>query len=79
MNARELRHFFRLRLCLRAQWEIRALADEMLRLARNKAPHLFADAGPACVTGPCPEGKMGCEQINEARKKYRNYVGPTHV
>lgn len=60
MNARELRHFFSLRCCNRAQWEIRALADEMLRLCREKAPVLFSDAGPGCVRGNCPEGKRAC-------------------
>ena len=48
MNARELRHFFRLRCCERAQWEIRELAWEMLRLARAASPALFEDAGPGC-------------------------------
>lgn len=60
MNARELRHFFSLRCCNRAQWEIRALADEMLRLCKEVAPMLFADAGPGCVRGNCPEGKRTC-------------------
>lgn len=61
MNARELRHFFQLRTCNRAQWEIRALADEMLRLCKEVAPALFADAGCACMVGkPCPEGKRTC-------------------
>lgn len=60
MNARELRHFFSLRCCNRAQWEIRELADEMLRLCREKAPVLFSDAGPGCVRGHCPEGKRTC-------------------
>ena len=60
MNARELRHFFSLRCCNRAQWEIRALADEMLRLCREKAPVLFSDAGPGCLRGHCPEGKRTC-------------------
>lgn len=55
MNARELRHFFSLRCCNRAQWEIRALADEMLMLCKAAAPLLFADAGPGCVRGKCPE------------------------
>ena len=55
MNARELRHFFSLRCCNRAQWEIRQLADEMLALCKEKAPMLFADAGPGCVRGRCPE------------------------
>lgn len=60
MNVRELRHFFSLRCCNRAQWEIRALADEMLRLCKEVAPMLFADAGPGCVRGKCPEGAKSC-------------------
>ena len=55
MNARELRHFFSLRCCNRAQWEIRQMADEMLALCKEAAPMLFADAGPGCVRGQCPE------------------------
>ena len=55
MNARELLHFFSLRCCNRAQWEIRHLADEMLKICMHVAPTLFADAGPGCVTGKCPE------------------------
>lgn len=61
MNARELMHFFSLRCCKRAQWEIRAVADEMLRLCKEVAPEIFAKAGPGCVRGCCPEGKMGCK------------------
>ena len=61
MNARELLHFFSLRCCNRAQWEIRHMADEMLRLCREVAPLIFKCAGPACITsGKCPEGKMSC-------------------
>jgi thymidylate synthase (FAD) len=60
MNVRELRHFFSLRCCRRAQWEIRQLADEMLRLCYQVAPALFADAGPGCVRGECPEGEKTC-------------------
>ena len=60
MNARELRHFFELRCCNRAQWEIRELADEMLRISYRMAPELFRDAGPGCVRGRCPEGKRRC-------------------
>jgi thymidylate synthase (FAD) len=56
MNARELHHFFTLRLCRRAQWEIRNLAREMLRRVRAVAPILFALAGPSCViSGACRE------------------------
>jgi thymidylate synthase (FAD) len=61
MNARELWHFFELRCCNRAQWELRAVADEMLRLARDASPLIFSQAGPPCVSrGRCPEGKMTC-------------------
>ncbi len=60
MNVRELLHFFNLRCCNRAQWEIRELAHRMLELARPTAPFVFLDAGAPCVSGPCPEGKMCC-------------------
>jgi len=60
MNVRELLHFFTLRCCRRAQWEIRAVANEMLELARQTAPYIFLDAGAGCRRGPCPEGKMCC-------------------
>lgn len=56
MNARELHHFFALRLCRRAQWEIRELARKMLLCARDAAGPLFDAAGPACLTeGACRE------------------------
>ena len=60
MNARELHHFFSLRCCNRAQWEIRELAWAMLDLVKPIAPRVFAHAGAPCVSGPCPEGKMSC-------------------
>lgn len=60
MNARELLHFFSMRCCNRAQWEIREMADEMLRLCKEVSPVIFSDAGPACIRGPCPEGKKTC-------------------
>lgn len=61
MNARELLHFFHLRTCNRAQWEIRELADQMLKLCMNVSPEIFKYAGPGCVTGSCPE-KRPCSQ-----------------
>lgn len=60
MNVRELLHFFELRCCNRAQWEIRELAHRMLDLVRPTAPYVFFDAGPSCVRGACSEGKMTC-------------------
>ena len=70
MNCRSLQNFFNLRCCNRAQWEIRAVADEMLRLVLPLAPHIFASAGPRCLVGPCPEGRMCCGKQTEVRAKY---------
>jgi thymidylate synthase (FAD) len=73
MNARSLWHFFEIRTCARAQWEIRRLALEMRRLVREVAPLLFKLSGPSCETrGYCREGKMSCgrapslEQLKKA-------------
>ena len=68
MNVRELLHFFELRCCNRAQWEIREMAWKMLELARPTAPYIFADAGAPCIHGTCPEGKMTCGQSLPARR-----------
>lgn len=68
MNARELRHLFALRCCSKAQWEIRELAEEMLKLCRDADPELFDDAGPGCVRGHCPEARP-CGHPKEAVKK----------
>jgi thymidylate synthase (FAD) len=62
MNARELRHFFSLRCCRRAQWEINRLAWTMRKLVLSVAPLLFEGSGPGCMSGGCPEGKMACGQ-----------------
>ena len=70
MNARSLMNFFNHRCCTRAQWEIRDLADEMLKLVKEVAPTLFKKAGPSCVAGACPEGKMTCGKMLDMRAKY---------
>ena len=57
MNARDLKHFLSLRMCNRAQWEIRKMAIEMHRQAVDVAPVLMQDAGPGCVRGHCPESR----------------------
>lgn len=72
MNARELLHFFRLRCCERAQWEIRDMATRMLALAKKEAPYIFRDSGPACVKGGCSEGEMTCGRPKEIRERFRN-------
>ncbi len=70
MNTRSLLNFFRHRCCTRAQWEIRDVADQMLRLVNEVAPELFKKAGPPCVAGPCPEGKMSCGRAREMKVIY---------
>ncbi len=72
MNARAIMNFLRHRCCSRAQWEIRELADEMLKQLKEAAPVLFKNAGPACVCGPCPEGAMTCGNAKEIKEKYRS-------
>lgn len=71
MNARSLHNFFRLRCCNRAQWEIKAVADEMLKLCCEVAPTLFKNAGPACASGTCSEGKMSCMKMKEMKEFYK--------
>ena len=64
MNARALLNFFKERCCNRAQWEIRIMANMMLRLAREAAPKLFEKAGPTCITeNVCHQGNMCCGHI----------------
>ncbi|MDR7867641.1 MAG: FAD-dependent thymidylate synthase [Sporomusaceae bacterium] len=70
MNARSLLHFFELRCCTRAQWEIRRLAEAMLAEVRKVAPHLFSKAGPTCVTrSVCEEGDLSCGRLAAMQKK----------
>lgn len=74
MNARELIHFFSLRCCNRAQWEIRALAWDMLALCVKEAPAIFRYAGPGCVHGACPEGKKTCGKAAQVRERHKKLM-----
>ena len=54
----ELLHFLKLRTCNRAQWEIRGVANTMLRLCREVLPEVFDHGGARCERlGWCPEGE----------------------
>ncbi|WP_028573764.1 FAD-dependent thymidylate synthase [Desulfonatronovibrio hydrogenovorans] len=65
MNCRSLIHFFELRCCERAQWEIRKMAWKMLKLLSTELPVIFQLAGPRCRRlGYCPEGeKFTCGKM----------------
>lgn len=74
MNVRELLHYFNERCCTRAQFEIRQVANEMLRQCKEVAPILFKNAGPKCVKGYCPEDKMSCGKaptMSELQRAYK--------
>jgi thymidylate synthase (FAD) len=70
MNARELLHFFELRCCIQAQWEIRKMALTMLARVKVVAPTIFENAGPLCTD--CPEGVKSCamQGRRSPRKKH---------
>lgn len=63
MNVRTLLNFFEKRCCVRAQWEIRQLANEMLRQCKEISPVLFNNAGATCERGYCKEGNMSCGKL----------------
>ncbi len=60
-NARSLMNFFKLRCCIRAQWEIRELAWRMLERVQEVSPHVFENVGAECdMTKDCTEGEKSC-------------------
>ena len=72
MDGSVLFHFFGLRCCNRAQWEIRCLADAMLAQCRDAEPEVFENAGPYCyMLGYCPEGRFTCGCMAETVERYR--------
>lgn len=76
MNARELHHFFKLRLCRRAQWEIREMAARMLFEVLKVAPVLFEKAGPSCFSsGRCSEGRMSCGRKIKSQPEIFEEIG----
>ncbi len=61
MNVRTLINFFNHRCCTRAQWEIRDVANQMLKECRQVLPEIFDNEGAKCErTKKCPEGKFAC-------------------
>ena len=76
MNGEELTHFLRLRTCNRAQWEIREMAIEVLKLVRGKFEEFFKEVGPNCYyLGYCTEGKKSCGRPEEVRAFFSSLKG----
>lgn len=69
MNCRSLFNFFQERMCTRAQWEIRQLANLMHREVLGVAPNVFKYAGPTCVTEKiCWQGDLNCGKPDRDKK-----------
>jgi thymidylate synthase (FAD) len=77
MNARELFHFFKLRLCHEAQWEIRELAEKMLVLARESEPSIFLKSEAPCISGKCIAGRSDCSfpKSDEYKRRKTEFRG----
>lgn len=61
MNCRGLWNFFNERCCNRAQYEIRMMANEMLKQCRGVLPIIFDVAGAKCeALKYCPEAEKFC-------------------
>lgn len=76
MNLRSLLNMLSLRCCNRAQWEIRQMANEILKICKDKFPVLFKHAGASCdYKGYCPEGAMCCgraPKLEDLLESYEN-------
>ena len=67
-NLRSLINFIRHRSCSRAQWEIRELANEIIKIMEKDYPVISKFLGAPCQFGKCPEGAMTCGKPLERRK-----------
>ena len=76
LNGRSLFNFFEQRCCLKAQWEIRHVANRMLAEVRRVAPRMFQTAGPPCryeVLPYCRENDPACRLFPERTKEETEY------
>ena len=77
MNTAALYDWARIRMCRRAQKEIRDLCTKMINMARSAAPELFPKIGPSCVMdGYCPELEQ-CEEhkgIIPTKTQYLEFI-----
>jgi len=74
MNVRELRHFFTLRCCMRAQWEIRQMAMLMLEKAKKRRTAAFPEMRPELPDQTLPEGQLSCGKQAESNACLRKWI-----
>lgn len=68
MDGATLAHISRLRICTKAQWEIRGILTEMRALVREVAPVYASILGPDCeVFLECHEGRESCGKVKVLR------------
>ena len=70
MNARSLHNFFSLRLCKRAQEEIRKVAEKMFNEVVKVAPNIFHNSGPDCVHCSEVHKPKECKHIEQILNEY---------
>lgn len=74
-NVRSLLYDLGLRCCNRAHWEIRYMANTILKMCRKEYPDLFDKAGAHCqVHGYCKEGDKQCKELKGKVPTLNNLV-----
>lgn len=77
MDPESLLHYFDVRTCFDAQWEIRTVANALRTGMRFVYPNIFEGSGPSCVTSNiCTgRGKMACKKdVVELTTQLENVV-----
>lgn len=70
INGRSLKWIATMRCCNKAQWEIRQIANEMVKEAQFAAPLFGQYLGATCdVYGYCTEGKECCGKVYSLKKE----------
>lgn len=70
MSARTLQWISRLRCCNKAQWQIRNIANDIVKEVKKVAPLIGKGLGPTCITNNiCNEGRESCGLIDKILNK----------
>lgn len=70
MSARTLQWISRLRCCNKAQWQIRNIANDIVKEVKKVAPLIGKGLGPTCITNHvCNEGRESCGLIDNILNK----------